>query len=159
MYQPTIGIILINYKDYATRFLADCRDSFRKLEYPANHLKIYIVDNATSPESQAYLKETYPEATIIPNAENSGWGGGNNRGMAQAFKDGCEDIVFSNMDVIVDSQWLQELVNAAYSDSNIGIVQSKLFLHPPRPDGTYWINSLGNRFHPCLKTQYLHSHL
>lgn len=147
MLEPKIGIILINYKDYAKRFIADCRDSFRKINYPKDKYIVYIVDNATSMESQNYLKEMYPEAIVIPNKENSGWGAGNNRGIEMAFKDGCEDIVLSNMDVYVEEDWLTQLVSAAYSDPTIGVVQSKLFLHPPKQDGTFFINSLGNSFH------------
>jgi len=144
--QPKIGIVLINYKTYAKRFLEDCRDSMRKIEYPREKYVVYIVDNATTPETQAYLREMYPEAVILPNKENSGWGGGNNVGIEQAWKDGCEDIVFSNMDVIVDPQWLKELVEAAYTDQKIGMVQSQLLLHPMK-DGVQRINSLGNEIH------------
>ncbi|MBI4135511.1 glycosyltransferase family 2 protein [Candidatus Uhrbacteria bacterium] len=156
---PKIGIILINYKTYAKRFLEDCRDSMRKLDYPREKFVVYIVDNATTPETESYLKEVYPEAVILPNKENSGWGGGNNLGIERAWKDGCQDVVLSNMDVIVEKEWLKELVEAAYSggehgdsslrDENkpIGIVQSKLLLHPVGPDGVVRINSIGNQLH------------
>jgi len=116
--QPKIGIILINYKDYAKRFIGDCRDSFRQIDYPKDKYIVYIVDNATSAESQAYLKEMYPEAIVLPNAENSGWGGGNNVGIERAFADGCADIVLANLDVIVEKDWLKELVAAAYANHN-----------------------------------------
>ena len=164
--QPKIGIILINYKDYAKRFLEDCRDSMRKIDYPKDKYVVYIVDNATSPETEAYLHEVYPEAVVLPNKENSGWGGGNNVGILQAWKDGCEDVVLSNMDVIVDREWLKELVQAAYSDAikaellpqaqpkssaldkrPIGIAQSKLLLWPIGKDGVQRINSIGNQLH------------
>jgi len=144
---PKIGIILINYKDYAKRFLTDCRDGLRILDYPKDKYIVYIVDNATSPETQVYLKEMYPEAVIISNQKNSGWGGGNNLGIEQSFQDGCEDIILANMDVIIDKDWLKELVIAAYSDSKIGIVQSKLLLWPIGADGVQKINSLGNEIH------------
>src|SRR3989338_8961730 len=174
--QPKVGIILINYKTYAKRFLEDCRDSMRKMDYPKDKYVVYIVDNATTPETVAYLKEVYPEAVVLPNAVNAGWGGGNNVGIEQAFKDGCEDIVLSNMDVIVHKDWLSELAKAAYSDSPppqssptrgeeaqansppsvggargggrpIGIVQSKLILWPIGKDGIQRLNSVGNQIH------------
>ncbi len=144
---PKIGIILINYKTYAKRFLEDCRDSMRKLDYPKDKYVVYIVDNATTPETEQYLREMYPEAVILPNRENSGWGGGNNVGVEQAFKDGCEDVIFSNMDVIVHPQWLEELVKGAYSDEKIGIAHSKQLLWPIGPDGVQRLNSVGNQIH------------
>jgi GT2 family glycosyltransferase len=144
---PKVGIILINYKDYAQQFLTDCRDSLRQTDYPKDKFFVYIVDNATTEETQNYLRKEYPEAIIIPNEENSGWGGGNNKGIERAFQDGCDDIVFLNMDVIVEKNWLKELVKAAYADSRIGITQAKLLLHPIPPDGQPMINSLGNEIH------------
>jgi len=36
-----VGIILVNYKDYATRFLDDCRDSLRVQNYL--DYQVYIV--------------------------------------------------------------------------------------------------------------------
>ncbi|MFH1099099.1 MAG: glycosyltransferase family 2 protein [Candidatus Uhrbacteria bacterium] len=127
---PKVGIVIINYKDYAQRFLADCRDSLRQLDYPADRFTVYLVDNATSPESIAHLRREYPEAVVIPEVTNAGWGGGNNIGAARALADGCNDFVFANMDVVVDPDWLRALVEAAYSTSQIGIVQSRILLHP-----------------------------
>lgn len=144
---PKVGIILINYQDYAERFLAECRDALRALTYPKDRYAVYIVDNATTPASQAYLRQQYPEAVVIPEATNAGWGGGNTIGAACAFADGCTDVVFVNMDTIAHPQWLDEFVAAAASDSRIGVVQSKLLLHPIGADGVQRVNSLGNAYH------------
>lgn len=142
---PLVGVILINYRDYAKRFLADCRDSLRRLDYPRDRYRIYIVDNATSPETQALLAAEYPEAIIIPEVTNAGWGGGNNVGVARAFADGCDDLVFLNMDVVVHPQWLTELVAAAATETRIGIVQSNILLQTS--DAARRVNSTGNVFH------------
>ena len=60
-----VGIVLINYSDYARKFLISCRDSLRAQNYPADLVNIYLVDNASTAESASYLKEIYPEANII----------------------------------------------------------------------------------------------
>lgn len=143
--EPKVGIILTNYKDYAKRFLADLRDSLRLLDYPKDRYIVYIVDNATSEESQKYLRETYPEAVVLLNAANAGWSGGNNIGIARAMADGCDDVVFLNTDAIVEREWLRELVLAAYSDPQISVVQSKILLYPVKDIPR--INSLGNDIH------------
>lgn len=142
-----VGIILINYQDYAKRFLADCRDSLRKTRYPADRFTVYLVDNASTGESERYIRMEYPEAVVLPSRENEGWGGGNNIGMQRAFADGCEAVALLNMDTVVESDWLHELVRAAESDPNIGIVQSKLLLYSSKTDATARINSLGNELH------------
>ena len=64
-----VGIILINYQDYAQRFLANCRDSLRQQTYPAELSSVIIIDNASSPATQEYLQSNYPEATILPRSD------------------------------------------------------------------------------------------
>lgn len=139
-----VGIILINYKEYASRFLIDARDSLRTQSYPKECYKVYIVDNATTYETETQLHELYPEAIIIPTSGN-GWGHANNIGMQRAFADGCSGVALVNMDTIFDTHWLAELV-AVGSTHNVGVAQSKILLYPPK-DGVYRINSNGNVYH------------
>jgi len=145
MSQKKIAIILINYKTYAQRFLTESYESLLKLNYPKENYRIYIVDNETSEETQKMLKDMAPEAVIVPNKENSGWGGGNNAGIKQAIADGYDDyFAIVNMDTIFDQRFLEESLRVAESDPKIGIVQSKLLLHPPK-NGEYLLNSKGNQ--------------
>lgn len=123
-----IGIILINYKTYAQRFLVDARDSLRTQTYPKDLYTVYIIDNVSTAETINQLNEIYPDATIIPSSGN-GWGHGNNIGMRAAWQDGCDAAVLANMDTTFEPNWLEELVKAAYSSESIGIAQSKVLLH------------------------------
>lgn len=136
-----IGIILINYKDYAQRFLADARDSLRTQTYPHDRYTVYIIDNVSTPHTLAQLHNIYPEATIIP-TQGNGWGHANNIGMKAAWQDACDAAVLANMDTVFESRWLEELVSGAYSEESIGIAQSKILLWDSKK-----INSIGNKFH------------
>lgn len=134
-----IGVILINYKDYAEKFLAQCRDSLRLQTLGSDVLRVYIVDNVTSESTRTTIATIYPEATII-GSEGNGWGHANNIGMRQAITDGCEVVILANMDTVFERTWAKELV-APLSDKTIGITQSKVLLYntnPPR------LNSRGN---------------
>lgn len=137
---------MVNYKDYAKKFLSECRDSLREQSY--TNYNVYIVDNASSEETQAYLKELYPEARIVPR-EDGNYSAANNAGMKQAQIDGCELYVIVNMDVKMDKDWLQELVIAFEANKDAAFVQSLLLLYPKNQEE--WqdplINSLGNIFH------------
>lgn len=143
-----VGIILVNYKDYAARFLTACRDSLRAQDYPAEAVKIYIVDNAATPESAKYLRATYPEAAVLPRSDGN-YTAANNLGLGRAIKDGAEYLVTLNMDTEVRPGWLGELVRALDENPEAAIAQSKILLYPkteaektqPR------INSLGNIIH------------
>jgi len=143
-----VGIILVNYKDYARRFLNECSVSLREQEYPKELYQVYIVDNASSNESRQFIKEQYSEVKIIPRTDGN-YTAANNAGIKQAEKDGCQYFVIANMDTKFDPNWLAELVKASESDNKIGIVQSKILLYPKTLAG--WknlkINSLGNIMH------------
>lgn len=134
---------MINYKDYAKKYLPECIASLREQSYPKDSFKIFIVDNATSTETEKYLREVAPEAEIIPDERNTGFALGNNLAMERALRANYDYVVLFNMDTIADPYWLSELVAAAEADKNIGAVQSLIRLHPE----TEKINSLGNEMH------------
>ena len=134
---------MINYKNYADRFLKDSYESLMKINYPKDNYRLYVVDNVTSPETQARIKELAPNAIVVP-SEGNGWGHANNTGVKQAIKDGFDDYFYIvNMDTEFDPECLNESIKAMESDEKIGIVQSKLLLHPP-VNGEYMLNSRGN---------------
>lgn len=143
-----VGVILINFKDYATRFLIPCRDSLRAQAYSKELIKIYIVDNASSPETRNYLQANYPEAKVSERADGN-YAAANNLGFKSAREDGCEFLVTVNMDTEMDSNWLSELVRALENNPTAGIAQSKILLFPKNEEEKKnpKINSLGNVIH------------
>jgi hypothetical protein len=140
---PKVAVILINYKDYAKKYLPECIASLRVQSYPKDSFKVFIVDNATSPETAEYLRATAPEAEIILEEKNTGFALGNNLAMERALAANYDYIVLFNMDTIADPDWLRELVSTAEADKDAGAVQSLIRLHPE----TDKINSLGNQLH------------
>lgn len=140
-----VGIILVNYKDYAERFLDECRDSLRIQSYPSDRYRVYIVDNSSTEKSADYINKRYPDATLIKR-DDGNYSAANNAGIKRAVEDGCTHFVVANMDTKFDKDWLKELVIAVNSDKNIGMVQSKILLYPKNKEE--WrrskINSLGN---------------
>lgn len=143
-----VGIILINYKDYAERFLAPCRDSLRAQNYPKELINIYIIDNASSAETENYLKTQYPEAIILPR-EDGNYAAANNLGFKAALADNCKYLVTVNMDTEMEDNWLSELVSALDNNPEAGIAQSKILLFPKNEEEKIHpkINSLGNIIH------------
>lgn len=143
-----VGVIIINYKDYAERFLSECRDSLREQTFPKDKFVVYVVDNASEKSTQEYLRRQYPEAKIIPRTDGN-YSAANNAGIVQAAKDGCELFVIANMDTYFDKNWLAELVKAVEFDEKVGIAQSLILLYPKNENE--WrqpqINSTGNVIH------------
>jgi len=143
-----VGIILINYKDYAERFLTPCRDSLRRQSYPRELISVYIIDNASTADSLMYLENAYPEASIFPR-EDGNYAAANNLGFQQAREDGAEYLVTVNMDTEMEPDWLSELVRALDNNPLAGIAQSKILLFPRSDEEkrSPKINSLGNVIH------------
>ena len=140
------GIIIVNYKDYAQKFLAECRDSLRPQSYPKDLIKVYIVDNASTEDTVKFISDNYSEACVIPR-DNGNYAAANNAGIKKAVEDGCELLVIANMDVKFDNDWLSELVKAVEHKPLIGIAQSKILLYPKKASEAARINSLGNISH------------
>ena len=141
------GVILVNYKDYAQKFLKECRDSLYAQKYPRGDFKVYIVDNLSSDYSRRYLKKAYPEAVIVPRSDGN-YAAANNEGILKAIKDDCEYFVVANMDTKFDENWLKELVKAIEDNKGAGMIQSKILLYPKDGDWNYpKINTIGNIIH------------
>ncbi len=124
-----VGIVLINYSDYARKFLVPCRDSLREQNYPVDLVNIYLVDNSSTAESASYLKKIYPEANILPR-EDANYCAASNLGFQKAIEDGCEYLIALNMDTEVSVSWLQKLVEALENNPEAGIAQSLIYLAP-----------------------------
>lgn len=141
-----VGIILINYKDYAKKYLAACRASLLRQTYP--DFRIYLIDNSSSTESLSYLKELYPEAIILPR-EDGNYCAANNLGMERAILDGCEYLVAANMDTEFEPDWLKHLVLALENNKDAGIAQSLILLYPKNEveKNNPKINTTGNLIH------------
>jgi hypothetical protein len=140
-----VAVVLVNYHDYAERFLSACRDSLRTQTYPRDSFKVYIIDNDSSSETIKYLQDNYPEAVILPRA-NGNYCAANNLGFKEAIKDGAQYLVTVNMDTVMDKNWLAELVAALDNNPSAGIAQSKILLYPKTEieKNNPKINSLGN---------------
>lgn len=150
-----VAIILVNYQDYAEKYLDDCLASLRAQDYQGE-MKIFVVDNATTAESFTYLSKNIPEAELVLNKTNDGFAKGNNDGIKQALLQNFDYIFCVNLDVVIEPDCVRKMVEAIESypplrpsgggESNskeIGAVQARIMLWPEKEK----INSLGNVTH------------
>lgn len=138
-----VAIILINYHDYAQRFLTDCRDSLRKQDYPEDDFQVYIIDNDSSEETFSYLKQEFPEARILRRGDGN-YCAANNLGFKEATKQGFDYLIALNMDTELDSSFITEMVQALNNNTEAGMAQAKILLYKKDSSGGERINSLGN---------------
>lgn len=143
-----IAVVLVNYHDYAERFLGACRNSLRRQSYGRDSFEVYIVDNDSSEETFTYLKNEYPEAKILIRNDGN-YSAANNLGFKEGIKDGADYLVALNMDTEVEPDFLLELAKALENNSEAGLVQAKILLYPKTEAEKLnpKINSLGNIIH------------
>jgi hypothetical protein len=116
-----VSIIIVNWN--GKRWLPGCFGSLAKQQH--TNFEIIFVDNASTDDSVAWVKEHYPKTKIIVAKENLGFAGGNNVGYRKAKG---EYVLFLNNDTRVTKSFLSELVHAIQQNPKAGGVQSKILL-------------------------------
>jgi GT2 family glycosyltransferase len=85
--------------------------------------EIIVVDNDSSDNSCAMMKEFFPNIKLIKNAENLGFPKGNNIGVGQAKG---EYICILNPDTVVAEDTFEKVLAFAKKQTDLGIVGCKL---------------------------------
>jgi len=116
--EPLVSIIVLNYN--AGKLLTDCIESIFNSNY--NNLEIIVVDNVSKDNSHKECKERFQKIKLIENKENLGYCEGNNVGIRASIG---EFLVIINPDVIVTSNWLNELL-IGYKKHGEGLYQPKI---------------------------------
>lgn len=128
--QPTVSIIIVTYAS-ASRIDA-CLDALAQLQTQLTH-EIIIIDNASPDDTVTRIRARESGVRLLAEAENWGFAGGVNRGVAEAQG---QYIALLNPDAVARPDWLDELI-APFADPTIGVTGSKVL------DGTGRIQSIG----------------
>lgn len=105
----------------------DCLASLRGQTRPPD--EIIVVDNDSHDGSTDRIAAQYPEVRLIRLARNTGFGGGVNRGAAAAVGDW---LALLNNDAIADPRWLERMLAAVDTTSDVGMVACKIYLDRER---------------------------
>ena len=89
----------------------------------SDEAKIYVVDNASTDNSIAVIKEKFPSVTIIQNDGNYGFAKGYNLALEQVEE---EYYALVNSDIEVTKNWLTPILSIFDNEAKIGIIQPKL---------------------------------
>lgn len=122
-----VSIIIPNYN--GKRFLDPCLAALREQTYPRALTEIIVVDDASTDDSVAYLRERYPDVKVVVLDNNSGLAVACNAG-ARAARG--ELLVMLNNDTEVEAGWLAALVTAAEAHPAAGSFASKMLLFDRR---------------------------
>jgi GT2 family glycosyltransferase/SAM-dependent methyltransferase len=122
----SVVVVCFNNLEFTRR----CVEALRR-HTPPGAYELILVDNASTDGTADYLATLageVPNVRIVSNAENLGFGGGNNRGVDEA-RGGF--LFFLNNDTEVQAGWLAALVALAARRRDAGAIGCKLIY----PDG------------------------
>ncbi len=108
-----VGVLLVNYngKQYNDICIKSILGSKAGFE-----IHVYIVDNASTDDSLAFLKRSWGDNSkvhILETDENGGFAAGNNIAIREAATDGCEYIILLNNDTHIKPDTLSQLVECS----------------------------------------------
>lgn len=130
MLNLTTYVIIVNWN--GKKILQKCLSSLFA-NTASSECEVVVVDNASTDNSVAMVRQNFSQVKVIENSENTGFSKANNQGIRLALENGANHILLLNNDVeITRPSWLEELSNVLESDPQIGIVGCKLLY----PNGT-----------------------
>jgi len=115
----TVAVTIVTFN--SARFIAQCLQYVLQQDYPA--LKIVVVDNASTDETPAILKQFEQQVKVVYNDQNVGFAGGQNQAMGLSPADWW---LVLNPDVRLTPNFVSTLVAAGEAEPTVGSVCGKL---------------------------------
>lgn len=114
----TVAIAILNWngKKWLEKFLPSV------IEHSQN-AEIYVIDNASTDDSIAYLKTHFPSVHLVKNNQNYGFAGGYNEGLKSIKAD---IYCLLNSDVEVTPNWINPILEIFHKYPKVAAVQPKI---------------------------------
>jgi len=113
---PHVSVVLVNLN--GRKWLEKAVPSILDSSYPK--IEIIVVDNGSTDGSAEFLSKNYPMIRVVALDRNIGWSPANNEGIKAAHG---KIIACLSNDMVVDREWLKEIVKLMSLNSKIGVVQ------------------------------------
>lgn len=144
--RPRISVVIVSYN--TADLLRACLAS---LVTQPERLEVIVVDNASTDDSARVVSQEFPDAILIRNRQNVGFGAANNQGFARST---AEYILMLNSDCEIPvpdhgGGALEALVRTLETQPDVGVVAPRL----ENGDGT--VQQSANWSEPTLLTELL----
>ena len=116
---PKLAVVILNWN--GTKFLRQYIPYL--VDYSHSLAELYVIDNASTDESVAYLQLNYPQIKIIQNKENYGFAKGYNEGLKHIK---ATYYCLLNSDVEVTPHWVEGVIDYMETHPEVAVCQSKL---------------------------------
>jgi len=123
---PTVSVIIVNFnvKEFLEQLLTSLQKSLQNI--PS---EIIIVDNASSDNSQEFIRTNFPNLTLLENEKNLGFARASNQGLKIARG---EYLVLLNPDTIVKEDTFSSMLTFFEQHPEVGMAGCKIL----NPDGS-----------------------
>jgi GT2 family glycosyltransferase len=142
MPQPLVISVILNTNRRDDTL--ECLASLAQQSY-GNHRAI-VLDNHSTDGSVEAIRATFPDVQIVALADNRGYAGNNNVGIAAALEQGAAWVFVLNEDTVLAPDCLAQLVEVGEKEPGTGIVGPMVYHHDEPAViqsaggilGTYW---------------------
>ena len=113
-----IAVVILNWngKHLLEEYLPDVVQN-------SEEATIYVVDNASTDDSVAYLKQSHPNVKLVQLIDNLGYAGGYNKALEQID----EPIpILMNNDVRPTEGWLRPIIRCFQEEKDVAAIQPKI---------------------------------
>jgi GT2 family glycosyltransferase len=118
MLSPKVIAVILNWnRPDETR---ECVRSLRGSDY--SNLSVLIVDNGSEPVLYEQMRAELPDVEYLRSEKNLGFAKGSNLGLRYALAHNADYILVMNNDTLVDPYMVSQLVTAAESNPDVGLV-------------------------------------
>ncbi len=114
-----VAVVILNWngKNFLEKFLPSV------IMHNSAYAQVVVADNASTDDSVFFIKNNYPQVTIVQNAINGGFAKGYNDALKYVE---AEYYVLLNSDVEVTKGWLDSIIKLMDSDRAIAVCQPKI---------------------------------
>lgn len=116
---PEVSIIIVSRNSLI--FLKRCLESIFRQTF--KNFEVIIIDNGSCDGTLDFIRQNYPNLTLISNKENLGFCAANNQGIELAQG---KFILTLNSDVCLEKDYIKNVVNAVSNSSEVGMATGKL---------------------------------
>jgi GT2 family glycosyltransferase len=127
----SIAIIVLNWQQ--AQLTIDTIESIKKIKHSRFTYHIFLVDNGSKDDCVNIFTQRYGQdklVSIIAIPTNLGFSAGNNFGIRAALENKFDYILLINSDVLVDPNFLQELLSPFSKNPRLGASGPKIYFAP-----------------------------
>lgn len=114
-----IFAIVVSWNGLKHDWIAKCLASLRDSD---TAIKTILIDNASTDDTVAFVRQNFPEVQLIASEENLGFGAANNLGFEKALEQGADYFFLLNQDARVDKDCVRRLVEQSKKNPEYGIL-------------------------------------